>query len=131
MAYLDEYDGLVTGKAEGEMLHRTIGHKNNLLMANHGVVVVGATIADAFFRLYYLERAAKLQLTAMGADGADALKLIPETAAKHFREKDLAGGGGTGKALNGETQPRAVPARFWAAVKRGLAASAKDANYCS
>lgn len=37
--------------------------KSVLLMANHGVMVVGATIAEAFDELYYFERAAELLLT--------------------------------------------------------------------
>ena len=37
--------------------------KSVLLMANHGVMVVGATVADAFDELYYFERAAQMLLT--------------------------------------------------------------------
>jgi len=36
-------------------------------MANHGVMVVGATVADAFDELYYFERAAELLLTCYAA----------------------------------------------------------------
>ena len=34
-------------------------------MANHGVLVVGETVAEAYDRLYYLERACQVQLYAM------------------------------------------------------------------
>ena len=37
--------------------------KSVLLMANHGVMVVAATVADAFDELYYFERAAEMLLT--------------------------------------------------------------------
>ena len=37
--------------------------KSVLLMANHGVLVVGATVADAFDELYYFDRAAEMLLT--------------------------------------------------------------------
>jgi ribulose-5-phosphate 4-epimerase/fuculose-1-phosphate aldolase len=37
--------------------------KSVLLMANHGVLVVGATVAAAFDELYYFERAAEMLLT--------------------------------------------------------------------
>jgi ribulose-5-phosphate 4-epimerase/fuculose-1-phosphate aldolase len=37
--------------------------KSVLLMANHGVLVAGATVADAFDELYYFERAAEMLLT--------------------------------------------------------------------
>ena len=36
-----------------------------LFMANHGVLVVGETVAEAYDRLYYLERACQVQLYAM------------------------------------------------------------------
>jgi ribulose-5-phosphate 4-epimerase/fuculose-1-phosphate aldolase len=49
------------------------------MMANHGVLVVGTSIAAAFDDLYYLERAAKVQLLAL-ATGLP-LALIPETVA--------------------------------------------------
>lgn len=34
-------------------------------MANHGVLVIGETVAEAYDRLYYLERACQVQLYAM------------------------------------------------------------------
>lgn len=40
-----------------------VNGKSVLLMANHGVMVVGTTIAAAFDELYYFERAAELLLT--------------------------------------------------------------------
>jgi ribulose-5-phosphate 4-epimerase/fuculose-1-phosphate aldolase len=35
------------------------------MMANHGVATVGSTVAEAYDRLYYLERVAQVQLYAM------------------------------------------------------------------
>ncbi len=37
-------------------------------MANHGVSTVGKTIAEADDRLYYIERAAQVQIYAMWTD---------------------------------------------------------------
>ena len=34
-------------------------------MANHGITTVGETVADAYDRLYYIERAAQVQIYAM------------------------------------------------------------------
>ena len=34
-------------------------------MANHGVTTLGDTVADAYNRLYYIERAAQVQIYAM------------------------------------------------------------------
>jgi ribulose-5-phosphate 4-epimerase/fuculose-1-phosphate aldolase len=53
--------------------------KSVLMMGNHGVLVVGATVADAFDDLYYLERAAKVQILALSTGRAPAL--IPDEVA--------------------------------------------------
>ena len=63
------YDSLYTGPAfdpaEGERLVDALGDKSILLMANHGALTVGTTVAEAYDRLYYLERVAQVQLYAM------------------------------------------------------------------
>lgn len=53
--------------------------KSVLLMANHGVMVVGATVAEAFDELYYFERAAELLLTCY-ATGKPLRFMTNETA---------------------------------------------------
>ena len=69
IAYDDTYNGLVVDHAEGDRLARVLGRKRVLFLANHGVIVVGPTVAEAFDALYYLERACRLQVLArsMGA----------------------------------------------------------------
>lgn len=63
------YDTLYTGPAfdpvEGERLVGALGDKGILLMANHGALTVGESVAEAYDRLYYLERVAQVQLFAM------------------------------------------------------------------
>jgi ribulose-5-phosphate 4-epimerase/fuculose-1-phosphate aldolase len=46
-----------------------------LFMANHGVTTLGVTVADAYDRLYYLERAAQVQIYAMWT--GQPLKQLP------------------------------------------------------
>jgi ribulose-5-phosphate 4-epimerase/fuculose-1-phosphate aldolase len=41
-----------------------LGEKRVLFLANHGVIVVGPSVAEAFDSLYYLERACRLQVLA-------------------------------------------------------------------
>ena len=66
MAYDDAYTGLAEDPAEGERLAACMApDKTILLMANHGVIVTGRNIAEAYDRLYYLERACQAQLFAM------------------------------------------------------------------
>jgi ribulose-5-phosphate 4-epimerase/fuculose-1-phosphate aldolase len=64
IAYDDTYNGLVVDQAEGDRLARVLGAKRVLFLANHGVIVVGPTVAEAFDLLYYLERACRLQVLA-------------------------------------------------------------------
>ena len=63
------YDPLYTGPAfdtvEGERLVEALGDKSIMIMANHGALTVGRTVAEAYDRLYYLERVAQVQLYAM------------------------------------------------------------------
>jgi ribulose-5-phosphate 4-epimerase/fuculose-1-phosphate aldolase len=64
VAYDDAYNGLVVDQAEGDRLARVLGAKRVLFLANHGVIVVGPSVAEAFDALYYLERACRLQVLA-------------------------------------------------------------------
>ncbi|MDP6690088.1 MAG: class II aldolase/adducin family protein [Alphaproteobacteria bacterium] len=64
-AYDDEYTGPAFDPAEGERLLAAIGDKKILMMANHGAATIGRTVAEAYDRMYYLERVAQVQLYAM------------------------------------------------------------------
>ena len=65
IAYDDEYNGLVVDNAEGDRLARVLGDKRVMFLANHGVIAVGRSVAEAFDLLYYLERACRLQVLAL------------------------------------------------------------------
>jgi ribulose-5-phosphate 4-epimerase/fuculose-1-phosphate aldolase len=69
IAYDDVYNGLVVDDAEGDRLARVLGSKRVMFLANHGVIVVGATVAEAFDAMYYLERACRLQVLARSMGG--------------------------------------------------------------
>lgn len=80
-AYDDTYTGLAFDPAEGERLAGVIGDKTVLMMANHGVATVGRTVADAYDRLYYVERVAQVQLYAMWT--SKPLKFLPPEVIDH------------------------------------------------
>jgi ribulose-5-phosphate 4-epimerase/fuculose-1-phosphate aldolase len=69
IAYDDTYNGLVVDDAEGDRLARVLGRKRVMFLANHGVIVVGPSIAEAFDLMYYLERACRLQVLAKSMGG--------------------------------------------------------------
>lgn len=81
IAYDRDYAGMALDDTEGVRVARLLGDdKSVLFLANHGVLVVGATVAEAFDELYYLEKAAQLQVLALST--GQPLQLIPhETAA--------------------------------------------------
>ena len=54
-----EYSGMADNAQEGMRLARALGDKRVLMMGNHGVLVVGEDVAEAFDALYHLERACR------------------------------------------------------------------------
>jgi ribulose-5-phosphate 4-epimerase/fuculose-1-phosphate aldolase len=88
IAYDDEYAGPAHDPAEGVRLARVIGDKSVLFMANHGISTVGETIADAYDRLYYIERAAQVQIYAMWT--GQPLKKLPDTVVEKTK-RDIGG----------------------------------------
>src|SRR5688572_28630615 len=98
IAYDDTYNGLVVDTAEGDRLARALGGKRVMFLANHGVIVVGPSVAEAFDLMYYLERACRLQVLARSMGGplrkvrsevvADTYRLLladaPKYAGAHF-----------------------------------------------
>jgi ribulose-5-phosphate 4-epimerase/fuculose-1-phosphate aldolase len=66
IAYDDDYTGLAATLEEGERLARTMGTRPIVFMKNHGVLVTGDTVAQAYRRLYRLERVCRNQVLALG-----------------------------------------------------------------
>jgi ribulose-5-phosphate 4-epimerase/fuculose-1-phosphate aldolase len=91
LAYDDEYGGLALDGDEGTRLARKLGNASALMLAAHGVIVTGPSVAHAFTDLYYLERAAQVQVLAR-TGGAALRTLAPEVqaraAAQHRQEQD-------------------------------------------
>lgn len=80
VAYDRVYNGLVLDNSEGDRIAAAMGDKRVMFMANHGVIVIGRSIAEAFDDLYYLERACQAQVIAMST-GRKLLRVPHETAA--------------------------------------------------
>jgi ribulose-5-phosphate 4-epimerase/fuculose-1-phosphate aldolase len=81
IAYDRDYAGMALEASEGERVAKLLGKSRSVLfLANHGVIVIGKTVAEAFDELYYLEKASQLQVLALST--GRELELIPnETAA--------------------------------------------------
>lgn len=85
IAYDLEYNGLAFDESEGERLAAALGSKSVLMMGNHGVLVVGKTLPQAWERLYFLERAAQAQVIALST--GRALRVLPEAVVKATAEQ--------------------------------------------
>jgi ribulose-5-phosphate 4-epimerase/fuculose-1-phosphate aldolase len=88
IAYDDVYNGLVVDNAEGDRLARALGSKRVMFLANHGVIVVGPTVAEAFDLMYYLERACRLQVLArsmMANSGGKFRPVRPEVVEQTYK----------------------------------------------
>ena len=76
-----DYNGLALDAREGDRIAAAMGEADIVFLKNHGVMVIGPTIAEAWDDLYYLERAAEVQLKAMST-GRKLLPVSPDVAAK-------------------------------------------------
>jgi L-fuculose-phosphate aldolase len=89
-AWLPHWPGTPIGDEEGRIISEAIGDKRAILLAHHGQLCAGATIEEAAVMSLFIERAARLQLLAMGAGTIQAID--PELAreAHDYRLKERA-----------------------------------------
>lgn len=85
VAYDGTYNGLAMDTGEGDRMASALGNRSILFLANHGVVVTGPTVAQAFCRLYYLERACMHQVMAMST--GRPLRLVPDEMAEKTQQQ--------------------------------------------
>ena len=73
-AYHD-YEGIALNHDERERLLNDLGDKHCMILKNHGLLATGATCADAWLRLFFLERACTMQIKALS--GGSKLNMVP------------------------------------------------------
>jgi ribulose-5-phosphate 4-epimerase/fuculose-1-phosphate aldolase len=76
-----------------------------MILANHGLLTVGQTVAEAFYYMYYLEQSCRIQVAAMST-GAK-LSLPPPEVCEHTAGQYTHGGPNKGR-------------RPWTALRRRL-----------
>jgi ribulose-5-phosphate 4-epimerase/fuculose-1-phosphate aldolase len=64
-----DYEGLALNDDEKPRLVRDLGDKRCLMLRNHGLLTIGASVADAFVAMYFFEAACMMQVRAQ-AGGA-------------------------------------------------------------
>ncbi|MCR5880831.1 class II aldolase/adducin family protein [Phenylobacterium sp. J367] len=92
LAYHD-YEGIALNLDERERLVADIGDKELMLLRNHGTLSVGATAANCWIGMYYLERACTMQVKAL-AGGRDRVLLAPEASQAEVKNQVMRGIGG-------------------------------------
>ena len=81
VAYHD-YEGIALDLDERDRLVADIGKdKHVMMLRNHGTLTLGKSCADAFMRMYYLERACTMQVRALSG-GAKSYKVNQGVAEK-------------------------------------------------
>ncbi|MFC7335276.1 class II aldolase/adducin family protein [Rhodocista pekingensis] len=61
LAYHD-YEGVALDHDERPRLQADLGDRSTMLLRNHGTLTLGSTVAEAFTRMYFLERACQMQV---------------------------------------------------------------------
>jgi len=90
IAYDEQYEGLAYDLDEGRRLAGVLGDKSILFLANHGVIVTGHSVSQAYDKLYLLERAARFQILAYST-GQPLRELSPAQQDKvHRQYKEIA-----------------------------------------
>ena len=74
-AYHD-YEGIALNHDERERLLDDLGDKHCMILRNHGLLATGSTCADAWLRLFFLERACTMQIKALS--GGSKLNMVPD-----------------------------------------------------
>jgi ribulose-5-phosphate 4-epimerase/fuculose-1-phosphate aldolase len=107
IAYDPVFNGLVLDENEGARLASLMNGKRVLLHQNHGVIVCGNSVAEAFDDVYYLERACQVQILAQST--GKPLSIVDDATALKFK-RDCAADNGMANWAN----------LHWAALKRRL-----------
>lgn len=68
-----DYEGVALDLDERPRLVADLGTKDTMLLRNHGTLALGSTVAEAFTKIYFLERACSMQVRSLAA-GREALR---------------------------------------------------------
>jgi ribulose-5-phosphate 4-epimerase/fuculose-1-phosphate aldolase len=97
LAYHD-YEGVALDHDERPRLQHDLGQKDMMLLRNHGTLTLGRTCAEAFMKMYFLERACSMQVRTLSSISPDQIyPTAPEVIAKNAA---LMQGAGSGELAN-------------------------------
>ena len=67
VAVYNDYGGLGF-EEESIKMANALGNKQHMILANHGIITTGETVAEGFNSLYYFEKAAETYITALSTN---------------------------------------------------------------
>lgn len=79
-----EFEGISVEPGEKERLVRDIGDRPYVILRNHGLLVWGSSVAEAYLRLWTLQRACDVQIAASAAGAINPIR--PEVFEQTVRE---------------------------------------------
>jgi ribulose-5-phosphate 4-epimerase/fuculose-1-phosphate aldolase len=85
LAYHD-YEGIALDHDERPRLQKDLGAKNHMLLRNHGTLAVGSTAAECWLRMFFLERACRMQVMALSG-GRDKVLIAPKAAQEEVKSQ--------------------------------------------
>jgi ribulose-5-phosphate 4-epimerase/fuculose-1-phosphate aldolase len=84
------FNGLALDETEGDRISDAIGTADVVFMKNHGVMIVGGSIAEVWDDMYYLERACEVQRLALST-GRELQPIDPVMAEKTYQSMRAGG----------------------------------------
>ncbi|MDT2003960.1 class II aldolase/adducin family protein [Rhodococcus opacus] len=112
-----DYEGIALNMAERERLVDDLGNHPAMILRNHGLLTVGESPAEAFLRMFYLEKACDIQIAAQ----ASGELRVPSPEIAEHTARQFAGEAATDDYTDDQAYEMA-----WAALLRLLDRSAPD-----
>jgi ribulose-5-phosphate 4-epimerase/fuculose-1-phosphate aldolase len=74
-----DYEGVALELGERERLAADLSSHNAMILRNHGLLTAGRSVAHAFYLMYYLDRACRVQLECLATGRAT---IVPDAATR-------------------------------------------------
>jgi ribulose-5-phosphate 4-epimerase/fuculose-1-phosphate aldolase len=105
-----DYEGVADALDERDRIVQDLNTGGVLILRNHGLLTVGASVGEAYARMFRIERACRFQIAAMS--GGAQLNPLPDEVINYTRQLGAQINSTAGRAAAGKT--------MWAALKRKL-----------
>ncbi|VAS27855.1 ribulose-5-phosphate 4-epimerase related epimerase / aldolase [Klebsiella pneumoniae] len=81
------YEGVAFDLDERARIQRSLGNNIAMILQSHGLLSVGRTVADAFYIMYYLNRACEIQMAAAQLAALSPIHTIAPHLSQHACEQ--------------------------------------------